>query len=137
MIRYKLTRVYYCNTTDQYLTTRVIRVLDNVVILRTKLEDKRDDFNFHIVNFPFKCSNIQAAPPYEKYLSVDPIFQSICSLSWFFWESVASNKEASNPSVPNVEHMSSLRTLHCRHYNLVNRYRISVSQMTTDMFHVT
>ena len=36
-----------------------------------------------------------------------------------------------------VEHKSSLRTLHCRHYNLVNRYRISVSQMTTDIFHVT
>jgi hypothetical protein len=36
-----------------------------------------------------------------------------------------------------VDHKSSLRTLHCRHYNLVNRYRISVSQMTTDIFHVT
>ena len=30
-----------------------------------------------------------------------------------------------------VEHKSSLRTLHCRHYNLVNRYRISVLEMTT------
>jgi hypothetical protein len=29
--------------------------------LRTKLYDKRDDFNFPIVNFPFICSNIPAA----------------------------------------------------------------------------
>ena len=33
--------------------------------LRTKLYDKRDDFNFPIVNFPFICSNIPAAPAYE------------------------------------------------------------------------
>ena len=28
-----------------------------------KLYDKRDDFNFPIVNFPFICNNIPAAPP--------------------------------------------------------------------------
>ena len=30
--------------------------------LRTKLYDKRYDFNFPIVNFPFICNNIPAAP---------------------------------------------------------------------------
>ena len=33
--------------------------------LRTKLYDKRDDFNFPLVNFPFICGNIPAAPAYE------------------------------------------------------------------------
>ena len=37
--------------------------------LRTKLFDKRDDFNFPIVNFPFICSNIPAAPAYGVYIS--------------------------------------------------------------------
>jgi hypothetical protein len=37
--------------------------------LRTKLYDKRDDFNFPIVNFPFVCSNIPAAPAYGVYIS--------------------------------------------------------------------
>jgi hypothetical protein len=37
--------------------------------LRTKLYDKRDDFNFQIVNFPFRCSNIPAAPVYGVYIS--------------------------------------------------------------------
>ena len=32
--------------------------------LRTRLYDKRDVFNFHIVSFPFICSNIRAAPAY-------------------------------------------------------------------------
>ena len=37
--------------------------------LRTKLYDKRDDFNFPIVNFPFICSNIPATPAYGVYIS--------------------------------------------------------------------
>ena len=37
--------------------------------LGTKLYDKRDDFNFPIVNFPFICSNISAAPAYGEYIS--------------------------------------------------------------------
>jgi hypothetical protein len=31
--------------------------------------DKRDDFNFPIVNFPFICSNISAIPAYGLYIS--------------------------------------------------------------------
>ena len=37
--------------------------------LRTKLYDKREDFNFPIVNFSFICSNIPEAPGYGEYLS--------------------------------------------------------------------
>ena len=37
--------------------------------LRTKLYDKRDDLNFPILNFPFVCSNIPAAPAYGVYIS--------------------------------------------------------------------
>ena len=37
--------------------------------LNTKIYDKRDDFNFPIVNFPFLCSNIPAAPAYGVYVS--------------------------------------------------------------------
>jgi hypothetical protein len=37
--------------------------------LRTKLYDKRYYLNFPIVNFPFICSNIPAAPVYGVYIS--------------------------------------------------------------------
>jgi hypothetical protein len=43
--------------------------IENEARLRTKLYDKRDDFNFPIVNFPFICSNIPAAPAYGVYIS--------------------------------------------------------------------
>jgi hypothetical protein len=43
--------------------------IDNEGRLRTKLYDKRNDFNFPIVNSPFICSNIPAAPAYGVYIS--------------------------------------------------------------------
>ena len=35
---------------------------------RTSLYDKRDDFNFHIKNFPFQSSNIPSSPAYGVYI---------------------------------------------------------------------
>ena len=43
--------------------------IDNEGRLKTKLYDKRDDFSFPIVNFPFLCSNIPAASAYGVYIS--------------------------------------------------------------------
>ena len=37
--------------------------------LRMKLYDKRDDFNFPIVNFTIICCNIPATPAYGVYIS--------------------------------------------------------------------
>ena len=37
--------------------------------LSTKTYDKRDDFNFKIINFPDMCSNIPASPAYGAYIS--------------------------------------------------------------------
>jgi hypothetical protein len=37
--------------------------------LSTKIYDKRDDFNFKIINFQNMCSNIPASPAYGVYIS--------------------------------------------------------------------
>ena len=37
--------------------------------LRTSLYDKRDDFNFHITNFPFLSCNIPYSPAYGVFIS--------------------------------------------------------------------
>jgi hypothetical protein len=37
--------------------------------LTTSLNDKRDDFDFAIVNFPFLCINIPLSPAYGVYIS--------------------------------------------------------------------
>ena len=43
--------------------------INNGERLKTILYDKRDDFTFPIVNFPFIDSNISASPEYEVYIS--------------------------------------------------------------------
>ena len=43
--------------------------IDSEGWLRTKIYDKRDYFNVPIVNFPFICSNIPAAPVSGVYIS--------------------------------------------------------------------
>ena len=45
-----------------YLDLLFIRDKNNNIM--TKLDDKRDAFGFHIVNFPFMSSNILSAPAY-------------------------------------------------------------------------
>ena len=48
-----------------YLDLLFIRDKNNNVT--TKLDDKRDAFGFHTVNFPFMSSNIPSAPAYAVY----------------------------------------------------------------------
>ena len=46
--------------------------IDDSGHLGTKIYDKRDDFNFKIINFPNNfnmCSNIPASPAYGVYIS--------------------------------------------------------------------
>ena len=47
--------------------------------LTTRLYDKRDDFNFPIVNFPFLSSNIPSAPAYGVYISQLIRYARACS----------------------------------------------------------
>ena len=47
--------------------------------LYTKLYDKRDDFDFHIVNFPFLSSNIPCSPSYGVYISQLIRYERCCS----------------------------------------------------------
>ena len=55
------------NTSDSYLDLLLSISRDGQ--LRTSLYDKRDDFNFHITNFPFLRSNIQSSPAYGVFIS--------------------------------------------------------------------
>ena len=43
-------------------------IIDSGCKLSTRLYDKRDDFDFHIVNFPFLPSNIPSCPSYGVYI---------------------------------------------------------------------
>ena len=55
--------------------------------LTHRLYDKRDDFNFPIVNFPFLSSNIPSAPAYSVYVSQIFSYARACSNYQDFMES--------------------------------------------------
>ena len=54
-------------------------IMDSEGKLSTRLYDKRDDFDFHIVNFPFLFSNIPSGPSYGVYISQLIRYAKCCS----------------------------------------------------------
>jgi hypothetical protein len=77
--------------------------IDSEGWLRTKLYNKRDDFNFPMLNFPFICSNIPAAPAYMEYISQMIRYSRACGSYQDFLDRgllLTSYKEATEPRVP-------------------------------------
>jgi hypothetical protein len=54
-----------CSASAWYLN--ILLKLDTNSKLTTQLNDKQDDFNFSIVNFPYLCSNIPISPAYGVF----------------------------------------------------------------------
>ena len=48
-------------------------------IVSTKIYDKRDDFNFEIVNFPFLDGDVPLSPFYDVYISQLIRYARVCS----------------------------------------------------------
>ena len=45
----------------------------------SKIYDKRDEFNFEIVNFPFLDGDVPSSPSYAVYISQLIRFERMCS----------------------------------------------------------
>ena len=106
--------------------------------LRTKHYDKRDYFNFPIVNFPFICSNIPTAPAYVVHISQLIRYYRVCgSYQHFLDRGLLLTRTLLNPGFLFVKLKSSLRTFYGRHRDFVNRYGVSVSHMTTDIIRLS
>jgi hypothetical protein len=146
-LRFSLTFIYItltCNKGYHTYTDRSASYLDiHLEIdsegwLRTKHYDKRDDFNFPIVNFPFICSNIPAAPAYGVYIFQLVRYSRACgSYQDFLDRGLLLTRKLLKQGFLLVMLKSSLGKFYGRHHDLVDRYEISVSQMTTDMFHLS
>ena len=109
--------------------------IDNEGRLKTKLYDKRDDFSFPIVNFPFLSSNIPAAPAYVVYISQLIRYSRACiSYHDFLDRGLLLIRKLLNQEFQMVKLKSSLCKFYGRHHEMVDRYGITVSQMISDMF---
>ena len=96
---------------------------------KTKLYDKRDDFNLSIVNFSFICSNIPAAPVCGVYISQLIRYVRACGSYQDFLDRVLGlllTRNLLNQGFIMVKLKSSLRTFYGRHHDLVDHEGISV-----------
>ena len=103
--------------------------------LKSKLYDKRDDFDFPIVNFPFLSSNIPTSPAYGVYISQLIRYSRACDLYSDFLNraKLLSQKLLSQGYVQPLL-ISSLQKFYGRHHDLIDRYDVSISQMKLDIF---
>ena len=104
--------------------------IDSEERLRMKLYYKGDYFNFPIVNFSFISSNIPA-PAYGVFISqLIQYFKAYGSIRISLL-----TMKLMNQGFVWVKLKSLLRQFYGRHHVLVDRYEISVSQITMKMFH--
>ena len=52
--------------------------ITNSIVFFYLIYDKRDDFNFEIVNFPFLDGDVHRSPSYGVYISQLILFASVC-----------------------------------------------------------
>jgi hypothetical protein len=135
---------YLCNQCQSPLTVWVrIRLMTmctwhNNYAMKFVTDLRRDYFNFPIVSFPFICSNIPGAPAYGVYIYQLIRYSRACgSYQDFLDRGLLLTRKLLNQGFLLVKLKSSLRKFYGRHHDLVDRYGISVSQMTTDMIHLS
>ena len=100
--------------------------------LHTSLYDKRDDFNFHITNFPFLSSNIPSSPAYGVFISQRIRYVRVCSsYKWFIMRAARLSCKLHGQGYFRERLKSSLRKLYVygRYGDLVKHYEVPLSQM--------
>ena len=103
--------------------------------LTTQLYDKRDDFNFSIVNFPFIDNNIPESPAYGVFISQSIRYARVCSRynDFLYRGSILTSKLLKQGYA--VEKLkTAFEKFYGRHSDLVGKYSISVSHMLQGLF---
>ena len=101
--------------------------------LSTRLYDKRDDFNFSIINFPYLDSNIPHSPSYGVYISQLIRYARACTSYRDFAErhSLLSRKLV-NQGYTKRRLASTFKRFFGRCHDLIDKYGVSLRQMITD-----
>ena len=93
--------------------------------LRTSLYDKRDDFNFHMTNFPFLRSNIPSSPTYSIFISQLIRYARACSsYEYFILRVVQLSNKLLGQGYVKERLKSSLRKFYGRYGDLTKHYEV-------------
>ena len=102
--------------------------------LHTSIYDKRDDFNFHITNFPFLSSNFPTSPAYGVFISQLIRYARACSsYGCFILRATQLSNKLLEQGYVKERLKSSLRKFYGRYRDLIKQYDVSLSQMLNDI----
>ena len=120
------------NTSASYLD--LLLSIESDGQLRTSLYDKRDDFNFHITNFPFLSSNIPSSPAYGVFISQLIRYARACSsYECFILRAARLSSKLLRQEYVMERLKSSLRKFYGRYGDLIKHYEVSLFQMLHDI----
>ena len=98
--------------------------------LLTSIYDKRDDFNFHITNFPFLSSNIPSSPAYGVFISQLLRYSRACSsYECFILRARRLSSKLLKQGYLAERLKSSFRKFYGRYGDLIQQYEVSLSRM--------
>ena len=102
--------------------------------LSTKLYDKRDDFDFRIVNFPYISSNIPESPAYGVYISQLIRYARACTLYTDF----TCRGKALTVKLLEQGYVKNRLKVYCRKFfgryiDLKRPYQVSLTQLLSDL----
>ena len=102
--------------------------------LHTFLYDKRDDFNFHITNFPFLSSNILSLPAYGVFISqLIRYARASSSYECFILRAVRLSNKLLGQGYVKERLRSSIRKFYGRYVDLFKQYEVPLSRMLHDI----
>ena len=110
-------------------------IIDNRGELSTRLYDKREDFDFHVVNFPFLSSNIPSGLSYGVYISQLIRYARCCSHYDDFryhYKCLADLLLSQGHIVLRLE--KSFKKFYGRYLDLIEEYQRPVKVMVNDSF---
>ena len=110
-------------------------IIDSGGKLSTRLYDKRDDFDFHIVNFPFLSSNIPSGPSYGVYISQLIRYARCCShYDDFRYRHKCLVDRLLSQGYRALRLEKSFKKFYGRYQDLIEKYQRSVNAMVSDSF---
>ena len=120
------------NTSASYLDLLISISRDGQ--LHTSLYEERDDFNFHITNFPFLSSNIPSSPAYGVFIS-QLIRYAMASSSYecFILRAMRLSNKLLGQGYVRERLRSSLRKFYGRYGDLIKQYEVPLSRMLHDI----
>lgn len=103
--------------------------------LSTKIYDKRDDFDFKIINFPFMCSNIPASPTYGVYISQLLRYARASShYSDFLVRHCCLRDRLLDQGYKKIRLIRCLKKFYFRYPDLIEKYSVSDKKIIEDGF---